>query len=119
MAGWLSPPVMEKGNLEVGKRASALVLQMEPTAEKMCISIGRGNLMGPDWMGLAPPALRDYFAPDALDAVYLDPVHCLHFERTARTMETYLVKFDSLRRTAEGCMQSGGTSPEAPVAALR
>ena len=83
-----SPPVyaMEvesrrKGaNFNVGGRSSALLRQMEPTAQDVCTAMGSNKLMEPDGVGRALRMLRNYFAPGAVDAVYQDAVRFPRFK---------------------------------------
>ena len=81
------------------------------------MAIGGGKLLEPDGWSLAPTISRDDFAPDALGAVYLDAVHFLRCKMATQTLGGHPVKFDLLRRKADGRMQPGGASPEAPAAA--
>ena len=75
-------------------------------------------------------ALRDYFAPEALDSVCREVVHLadsqrrwctgpLLFRRTSQTTGEYLLRSDLLRQKAEARMQMGGSFPGTFVAASR
>ena len=77
-------------NLGVGKRASALVLQMESTARDACVAMGSDKLMEPDAVGRSLRVPREYFAPNALNAVYQYAICFLHFERTTHSTDAYL-----------------------------
>ena len=61
-------------NPEVGKRASALVLQVESTARDVCMAMGSNKRMGRGAAGWMLQVLQDYFALDALDAVHQDVI---------------------------------------------
>ena len=97
--------------MEAHKRAPALVFQAESTARNVCTAIGKDKLLQPDWTGII-------FSPDALDAAYQDAVKLSHVEKTTRTMDEFLAKFDLHRRKARGRTRPGGTFPEPLVAAL-
>ena len=66
-------------NHNAGKRASALVLQVDSTARDACMEIGRDKLMGTDAVGQALQVLLDHFASDALDAAYQGAVRFFAF----------------------------------------
>ena len=73
----------------------------------------RGKLLEPDGANLALTVLRDYFAPDALDAVHQEVVHFSSSKRTTQTMDNCMVKIDLFRKVADGRLQPGGISPGA------
>ena len=64
---------------------------------------------------------RAYCSADALDAVYQDVVHFLHFERITQSMDEYLVEWmvDLFNRKAEFRVRPGGTSPAVLTSLLR
>ena len=106
-------------NLEVFKCAVVLTVQMDSTAREVCVAIGNDKLLELDSAGSPLTVARDYLAPHAMDAVYLDVVSFSHVRKMAQTLDVYLVKSDLLRRMAEARIQPGSPSPDASVAVLR
>ena len=82
---------------------------MEAIARDVCAAIDNRGLLEPDGASLALTVLRNYFAPDTLDAVCHGLVRFLHFTRTIQTVDANMGKFDALRRKAEGRLQPAGT----------
>ena len=80
----------------------------------MCSS----KLTEPDGVARALQVLHDYFAPDALDAVYQDVARFLGIKRPTQSIDECLAKVDLLRRKAEYPMQTGGAFPEAFASVL-
>ena len=71
------------------KRASALVLQMDPVACQVCVCV----------------ASHDYFAPAAVYSIYREVVRNLQVERTDRIACGDVVRFGTLRRKADSGTQ--------------
>ena len=92
---------------------------MESTERDVCTAISNNKLQEPDKVGTSLQVLRDYLASHSADTAKQGGVEFLHFRKTAGMTDEYLVKFDLLRRKAEGRKQSGNTSPEAPGAKSR
>ena len=63
--------------------------------------------------------LRDYFAPDALDAAYQDAARRPQFKRAAQVAGEFSAKPGLLRRTTEPQAQTGGCWPEPCASNLR
>ena len=95
-------------DLEVFKRASALVLQMEATARGVCTALGNSKLQEPDGKGSLLTVSQESIAPDGMDTVNRDAVRFAHFRKPTQTMGENLVEFDSFRRKVESRMQPGG-----------
>ena len=57
-------------NLEPPKRASALILIMDPVAREVCMAAGSDQILGADGVMKIVKLLNDYFAPDAADSVH-------------------------------------------------
>ena len=55
----------ETTNLDVGKRASSSILQMESTARDVRMAMGSDELMAPDAVGRFLKVLLDYLTPHA------------------------------------------------------
>ena len=54
---------------EASARASVLILQMQPAPRQVCLAEGRGILGRSDGVTKILEILRNYFAPDAVDAI--------------------------------------------------
>ena len=86
-------------NIEVGKRASALVLQMGPIAGDVCTEMRSNKIMEePDGVVKAPRMLHDNVAPNASGEVYHEVVRFSRPKWTTQCMDEYFVEFDFLRR---------------------
>ena len=68
-------------NLEVCKRTSAFFFLMELAARDARMAPGSTKPPDPDGANLAATGLRDYFSPDAQDAVDPDIVRFSSFKR--------------------------------------
>ena len=106
-------------NLYACKRVPALVLQMESTARDVRMAIR--NHKSPEAAGEGEwlSVLQNYFAPDAMDAVYQHVAQFLHFCKAAQAADKNVAKFDLLRRTAEGRTKHSGATPDAFLAVSR
>ena len=56
--------------------------------------------------------LRNYFAPDAADAVRRQVVRFVRFRRTDQPIDEYAVDFGLFRRKAEPAMETGAGAPD-------
>ena len=72
--------------LEAAKRASDLILNMDPVAREVCVAAGREQSMDPESAAKMTQALNDYFAPDAFGSIYREVVRFLLFKRAAWSM---------------------------------
>ena len=84
--------------LEAAKRASDLILNMDPVAREVCVAAGREQSMDPESAAKMTQALNDYFAPDDVDLIYREMARFLQFKRTTQSMDEYVVRSDPLRR---------------------
>ena len=107
-------------NLEVSKRASALVLQMESTSGDLCLALGNGKFLEPAGAGMVQTVLEIICLRMSCAVLSLEPdvVRFLHLKKATQTMDAHRAKFDLLRRKAGSRRQPGGTFPEDSVAVL-
>ena len=118
-------------SLNACMRAAALIVQVEATAWDARVVIKllwRESLMevikvldghkGTDGVIKVLEVLQDYFLPHAADTAYQSVAHFSHFCKSAQTLGENFVKFDLLRRKAEGRTHQDGTFPDARVATL-
>ena len=63
--------------------------------------------------------LRNYFAPEAVDAIRQQVMRFTRSRRTDQSVDEYIAEFDLLRRKAESKMEMGAGFPEPFVSILR
>ena len=100
------------------RRASQLVLHMEPFARQVCLQNGGDSFMEGVAVTEVLQVLKQYFLPDASDHVYQDVWKFLHHKRTDQTMERFLLEFDLLRAKAERKIQVGFRFPDSFISVL-
>ena len=105
-------------DIPAGRRASQLVLHMEPFARQVCLQNGGDSFMEGVAATEVLQVLKQYFLPDASDHVYQDVWKFLHHKRTDQTMERFLLEFDLLRNKAERKIQVGFRFPDAFISIL-
>ena len=100
------------------RRASQLVLHMEPFARQICLQNGGDSFMDGVAVIEVMQVLKQYFLPDASDHVYQEVWKFLHHKRTDQTMERFLLEFDLLRTKAERKIQTGFRFPDSFISVL-
>ena len=77
---------MRAAKTGVASRAPLLVLHMHSAARQICLAVG-GNYLGNQYgvTGI-PVILRNYFAPDAADAIYRQVMRSTHFRRVEQSV---------------------------------
>ena len=104
--------------IQPDRRASQLVLHMEPFARQICLQSGGDSFMDGVAAMEVLQVLKQYFLPDASGHVYQDVWKFLHHKRTDQTMERFLLEFDLLRTKAEREIQRGFQFPDSFISAL-
>ena len=94
------------------KRAANLLLNMSDVARKVCMSVGKDDVGNAGGVAQILKILRERFAPDAINSVFLDVVKFLYFKRTQQNMDTYLSEFDMLQEKAEARLPMGSGPPD-------
>ena len=103
----------------VSARASLLVLHMQPVPGQVCLA-GAGDILDrSDGVAKISDVLRNYFAPEAADAIRQQVMRLMRFRRTDQPIDEYIAEFDLLRRKAESKMEMGAGFPEPFVSILR
>ena len=86
------------------KLVSALFLQMGDAARQVCFATGSDAIMDGDGAGKIVAICRDFFAPEAAGSAHQGVACFLQFARSDRTINTFLVESDLLRRMPESAM---------------
>ena len=105
-------------DIPADRRASQLVLHMEPLARQICLQNGGDSFMDGVNVAEVLQELKQYFSPDASDHVHQDVWKFLHHKRTDQTMERFLLEFDLLRTKAERKIQIGFRFPDSFISVL-
>ena len=103
-------------SLEARKLAPALVFQTEANAREVRMTFGADKQPERDGFVAMLTALKNYYAPGSMDVVYREVAHYSNSRNPAQVADKFRVKFDLLRREAEGRMREGETSPDAAAA---
>ena len=108
-------------NWRPAKRASALMLTMNPVAREGCMAAGIDQILGPDCVRKIMKSLDGNFVPGDWESVYQKVVRSLQVQHASQTIDDYMVRLDVLHRKAESIMQMGGASPQvfAPTPCVR
>ena len=110
---------MRTARTEVPARASLLLLRRQPAPRQVCLAESSDFLDSSDGVSKILDILRNYFAPEAVDAIHQRVMRFMRFRRTDQSIDEYIAKFDLLSRKAESKMEMGAGSPEQFVSILR
>ena len=84
-------------DLELKKRASALILKIAPVAREVCMAGRINQIMGLGSVMKITQAPNDYCAPDAVDTMHQEVGRFLQFKRTTRPMGEYSARLAGKR----------------------
>ena len=98
--------------LELGKKASHLLLHIADVARKVCLTIGKDVIGNLDGVEQILNILRNRFAPEEADCIFQDITEFMYFKRTTQDMGTYLLEFDVLRQRAGARIAMGTGFPD-------
>ena len=99
-------------NLGPAKRASALMLEMDVVARKVCVATWGDQISGQDGAIEIMKSSHDSFALDTAGSVYQEVARFSQFELANRTTDAYLARSDLTHREAESRMQLRRSLPE-------
>ena len=103
--------------LDVAKRGPALVLQMVIRSQEICMAMGTQRLIAADGVTDIMTELKAYYAPEAINALYLGAAKFSGYRETAETFEHCSAHFDFLRKRASSRLGTGQTFP-GPITAI-
>ena len=103
---------MRTARAELSARAALLVLHMQPAPRQVCPLEGSDILGHGDGVSKISDVLRNYFAPEAVDAIHLQVTRFMRFRRTDQPVDEYIAEFDLFRWKAESRMEIGAGFPE-------
>ena len=92
---------------------------MNSASRKVCLAAGGDYLDNQDGVGRILGILRNYFAPDAADAIHRQVVRFTHFRRAEQPIDEYIAEFDLLRRKSAPKMEAGAGFPEQSISKVR
>ena len=75
-------------------------------------SAAGGHLDNQEGVARILEVLRNYFAPEAADAIYRQVMRFTQYRRAEQPADEFIVEFDLLRRKAESKMGMGTGFPE-------
>ena len=104
---------------EASGRASALILRMQPAPRQVCLADGSDLLGRSDGEAQILEIPRNYFAPEAADAIRQQVVRYMRSKRTDQAIDEYIAEYDLLCRKAESKVEMGAGIPEEFVSILR
>ena len=99
--------------------ACFLVLRMHSAPRQVCLAAGGHFLDNQHGVARILDILRNYFAPDAADAIHQKVVRFTHFRRAEQSIDTCTAEFDLLRRTAASKLNMGPGFAEQFIPILR
>ena len=101
------------------ERASVWILHMQPAPRQVCLADGSDILGRSDGVAKILEISRNYFAPEAADAIRQQVVRYVRLRRTDQPIDGYIAEYDLLCRTAESEMEMGAGFLEQSVSMLR
>ena len=110
---------MRATKTNTANRAPLLVLHMISAPRRVCPSAGGGHLDNQDGVARTLEVPRNYFAPEAADAIYQRLMRFMRHRRAAQPVDEFIVEFDPLRSKAESEMDMGTGFPEQFASILR
>ena len=110
---------MRTARAETPALSSLLISHMRPAPRQVCLAEGSDILDHIDGVSKILIILRNYFAPEAVDAIQQQVMRFMRFRRADQSIEDYIMEFDLLRREAAPRMKIGAGFPERFVSLLR
>ena len=105
--------------IHAAKRASLLVLHMDPMARQICLRSGGDSFMEGVDVATLIATLRHNYLPGATDQVYQEVAKFLNYKRAAQLMERFLLEFDMPRTKSEKKILQGLQFPGSFLSILR
>ena len=110
---------MRTARTEASARASVLILHAHPAPRQVCLADGSDILGRNDGVAGILKMPRNYFGPEAGDAIRQQAMRYTRFRRPYQSVDEYIAEYDLPRKKAESIMEMGAGFPGQFVSILR
>ena len=110
---------MRTARAKVPSRASFFALRTQRVPRQKCLVEGSNILGHSDGVAKILNIPRNYFVPEAVDALRRQVMRFSRFRRTAQSDDVYIAEYAPLRRKAEPEIEMGAGAPEQFASILR